>query len=592
MIYVPYDVPSENFQEGIHTDDYLAPYREKKLTYTLTTGGRTKESLNGMWQFGIDQYDTCLRAKWFEETTHDADGRPLPRDYDFDSWEMMSVPSCWNLHAERLFLYEGSIVYTRRFRYENHGEKRVFLQFGGAAYAAYVFVNGKYMGMHEGASTPFSVDVTDVLATDNRIIVVVNNERKRTNVPCENTDWFNYGGLYRDVDLVRLPETFIEDFTLSLAPDEAGIHVTVTLNDTTANGTATLDIEELRLRTQIPIDNGRGDLTINITPILWSPDIPRLYDIFIEYENDTVYDRVGFREIRSIGTEIHLNGAPILLKGICAHEDSVENGKSVNENEIRALFQTAKDMNCNYMRLAHYPHSEHAARIADEMGLLLWEEIPVYWAIEFANDEVYRNAENQLCELIKRDQNRASVIIWSVGNENVDNDSRLSFMSRLVTKAKALDPTRLVSAACLVNSEKLLIDDRLAAYLDIIGINEYYGWYEPDFSKLPRLFENSQPSKPVVICETGADARARHRGPKDELLTEDNQLYVYERQIAALRQIPYVKGLSPWIFFDFRCPRRLHPIQDYYNIKGLLSADKSYKKLAYYVLRDFYAEWR
>ncbi|MCL2717235.1 MAG: beta galactosidase jelly roll domain-containing protein [Lachnospiraceae bacterium] len=552
-----------NFLESIHNDDFTAPYQAKQLSGRLGDLNRPGESLNGVWHFGIDQYDNCLRAKFFEENTHDEEGRPYPLDYSFDTWETMQIPSCWNLHSERLFLYEGSMVFTRKFRYKNHGEKRVFLHFSGAAYVAYVFVNRQYMGKHEGASTPFEVEVTDVLQDENRIVVVVNNTRKRTNVPCENTDWFNYGGLYRDVEILRVPETFIRDFSLSLAPD-GSIQALITVDGSLKNGTATVH---------------------------WSPENPKLYDVVLEYGEDKVSDRIGFREIKVVGTEIYLNGKPILLKGICAHEDSVLNGKSVSEAEIRENYRIAKEMNCNYMRLAHYPHSVQAARIADEMGIMLWEEIPVYWAIEFENENVYNCAENQLKELITRDRNRASVIIWSVGNENVDSDARLKFMRRLAQTAKSFDPARLVSAACLYDGEALLINDRLSEYIDIIGINEYFGWYQPEFNNLIRLFDNSKPAKPVVICELGADARAFHHGSKDELMTEDNQLYVYQRQVEVLSKIPYVKGISPWILFDFRCPRRLHSLQNYYNLKGLLSADKKHKKLAFYVMQEFYARW-
>jgi beta-glucuronidase len=581
-----------NFLENIHDDDFSAPYRAKHLHGLMMNGNRPKESLNGEWQFGIDQYDNCLRAKFFAENTHDQDGRPYPLDYSFDSWETMTVPSCWNLHSERLFLYEGSLVYTRRFRYQNHDEGRVFLHFGGAAYVAYVFLNRQYLGKHEGASTPFAVEVTDVLQTENRIVVVVNNTRKRTNVPCENTDWFNYGGLYRDVEIIRTPETYIKDFAVSLAPDDRGsIIAAVTIDGPIKGGTAVLHINELGLHGEIPVADGRGEARFPLKPMLWSPENPQLYDITIEFEKDKISDRIGFREIKVVGTEIYLNGEPILLKGICAHEDSVQNGKSVTEAEIRENYRLAKEMNCNYMRLAHYPHSELAARIADEMGILLWEEIPVYWAIEFGNEAVYNCAENQLQELILRDRNRASVIIWSVGNENADTDDRLAFMSRLAQAAKKADPTRLVSAACLYDSEALIINDRLSEYIDVIGINEYFGWYQPVFANLIRLFENSKPTKPVIICETGADARARHHGTKDELMTEDNQLYVYQRQIEVLSQIPYVKGISPWILFDFRCPRRLHSLQNYYNLKGLLSADKGHKKLAFCALREFFGRW-
>jgi len=581
------------FLENIHLADYTAVYREKQITSEsmIADQFRKKESLNGDWQFCIDQYDTCLRAKWFEENYYDPDGRPFPLDFSFDTWENIKVPSCWNLHSDKLFLYEESIVYTRRFIYRNHGEDRVFIKFGGAAYEAYVSLNKQYIGMHEGASTPFFVEVTDMLEDENRILVVVNNTRKRTNVPCENTDWFNYGGLHRDVEILRLPETFIQDFTIKLSPDGKGIQATVKTNGSIKNAKAALSIGELGIDAEIPIKNGSGELTIKADPKLWSPENPKLYDVTVEFGGDRLEERIGFREIKVIGTDVYLNGEKILLKGVCAHEESVFNGRSVTEDEIREYFGLAKEMNCNYMRLAHYPHSGTAAKIADEVGMLLWEEIPVYWAIEFENKRTYASAENQLTELIKRDINRASVIIWSVGNENPDTDARLEFMKSLAITAKKLDPTRLTSAACLVDGIELKIADRLTDYIDIIGINEYYGWYEPDFSKLIKMFENSDPGKPVIISEFGADARVGFRGTKDELMTEDNQLYVYQRQIETFKQIPYIKGISPWIFFDFRCPRRAHTVQNYYNIKGLLSADKSYKKPSYYAMQEFYATW-
>jgi beta-glucuronidase len=285
-----------------------------------------------------------------------------------------------------------------------------------------------------------------------------------------------------------------------------------------------------------------------------------------------------------------LNGNKIILKGISIHEESVLNGKAITVDEIKENFNILKDLNCNYARLAHYPHTEKASRIADQIGLLLWEEIPVYWAIDFGNKLTYEDAQNQLIELIKRDQNRASVIIWSVGNENPDTDERLEFMKSLALKAKVTDPSRLVSAACLVDRINLVIIDRLAEYLDIIGVNEYYGWYEPDINDLKKLFNNSKPEKPVIISEFGADARAGARGSADDLWTEDKQLSVYNIQFSTFKEIPYIKGISPWILFDFRCPRRNNPFQQFYNRKGLLSEDKKIKKMAYYCLKDFYSK--
>lgn len=580
------------FLDNLHDNNYNQSYLNKPITQEtiLFDGGRDKESLNGEWNFGIDQYDTCIRAKWYEEKYCDPDGRQLPVDFNFDSWEKIPVPSCWNLQKERYFLYEGSAIYTRTFEYRNHGEKRVFLKFGAVNYEAKIFLNQNYLGIHRGGSTPFYVEITPDLLPTNRLLVVVNNTRSQTAVPADNTDWFNYGGIYRDVELIRLPESFIREFNISLIPGSGfqQIRIRLAIAGSDAEGEAQLGIPELNLKVMIPVHSGKAEMVLDAAPELWSPDNPRLYNVSLSYGEDRVTDRIGFREIKVAGTEIFVNGKPLLLKGICSHEESVARGKAVNETEIVENIKLAKELNCNYMRLAHYPHTARTAELADELGIMLWEEIPVYWAIDFNNPTTYADAENQLTELIKRDQNRASVIIWSVGNENADTDPRFKFMSSLAHKAKELDPTRMVSAACLVDGINLRIADRLAECLDIIGVNEYYGWYEPDFTKLIKIFENSKPTKPVIISEFGADGRSGARGTVDDLGTEDCQLAIYQKQLATIGKIPYVKGTSPWILYDFRCPRRLNELQNYYNIKGLLSADKSHRKLAFYAIRDFY----
>jgi Beta-galactosidase/beta-glucuronidase len=582
-----------NFQECIHQVDFTSIYQEKKLLSgdILNDYYREKESLNGEWNYGIDQYDNCLRSKWYEEKYVDEDGRPYPVDFSFDLWDKMYIPSCWNM-IDKLFYYEGSIVFTRKFRYINRGESHVFIKFGGVNYDAKVFINGQFMGMHRGGSTPFYVNATEALKEDNRILVVVNNRRERDRVPCENTDWFNYGGIYRDVELIRLSENYIKNVHVELVAGSAyeKVRVAVEVKGQQINGTANVYIEELGVKADILVSNGYGEIVFAAKPNLWSPEQPTLYDVLVTYEEDSLKERVGFREIEVKGKEIFLNGENIFLKGICAHEESLKNGKAVTEEEVRENYSIAKEMNCNYMRLAHYPHAEAAARIADEVGIMLWEEIPVYWAIAFDNEPTWLDAKNQLEELIIRDRNRASVIIWSVGNENADTDERLSFMSGLVAVARELDKSRLISAACLVDLVQLKIVDRLADHVDIIGLNEYYGWYEPDFARLIEIFENSNPQKPVVITEFGADAKSGARGSSDELHTEDGQLDIYRKQIEVFKQISWIRGISPWILFDFRCPRRLQVMQNYYNIKGLLSADKKHRKPAFFAMQEFYKD--
>lgn len=586
----------KKYMSDIHLEDYTLQYETgyANADTMIFDGGRKTESLNGEWHYGIDQYDTCLRKKWFKERYYDEQGYSLPIDYSFDEWPVMQIPACWNTVSRELFYYEGSMVFTRKFSFsENVDHEEVILKIGAANYLCRVFLNGEYIGLHRGGSAPAYWNVTNALQEENRILITVDNTRRTEQVPSDNIDWFNYGGIYRDIELIRLPKTYIKDFGIALVPDGTynRIRVDVKLSQPMTT-TALLTIEELGIQKEIAVAEGMGQELIVANPELWSPENPKLYEVEISCLNDRVSDKVGFREIKIENGEILLNGKAVFLRGINCHEDSVENGKALTDEERIENLRLAKDLGCNFMRVAHYPHHENMAKLADEMGVMLWEEIPMYWAIRFENEKTYEDAQNQLRELITRDRNRASVIIWSVGNENADTDERLEFMSNLAKCARAEDDTRLISAACLVDTEKNMIADRLIDYLDIIGINEYCGWYTPDFAQLPQLMDNSNPTKPVIITEFGADALHRYHGSIADKGTEECQAHVFEKQIETLRSIDYIKGMTPWILYDFRSPRRTSVIQNYYNRKGLLSEDKKHKKMAYGVLQKFYLEWK
>jgi beta-glucuronidase len=257
-----------------------------------------------------------------------------------------------------------------------------------------------------------------------------------------------------------------------------------------------------------------------------------------------------------------------------------------------------KELNGNFARLAHYPHNEAMVRVADELGVLLWGEVPVYWTIQWENAGTLASAQQQLAELIARDRNRASVALWSVANETPrDRDPaggpRLSFLRALIDTVRALDDTRLLTAALEHHYDgprTIVIDDPLGRYLDVLGNNEYLGWYDGRPEKADSVEWRSVFEKPLIMSEWGGGARQGLHGSADAVWTEEYLERVYRHQVAMLKRIPFLAGTSPWILKDFRSPRRPLPgVQDYFNRKGLLS-ERGERKLAFFVLQEYYAE--
>lgn len=235
-------------------------------------------------------------------------------------------------------------------------------------------------------------------------------------------------------------------------------------------------------------------------------------------------------------------------------------------------------------------------REAEKMGFLVWSEIPVYWAIDYTNPDTYANAEQQLVDMINRDKNRVGIGMWSVANETPITDERLIFLKSIIEKARALDPTRLISAALhKVSSEgnTITIEDPLGEYIDVIGINSYCGWYNNRENKdncRDWVWKN-QYEKPMIMSEMGGGALYGLHGQTNEIWTEEYQADVYDCNIDMIKNIDFLTGMSPWILMDFRSPRRsLERIQNDWNRKGLIS-DQGQKKQAFFVLRDFYQQW-
>jgi beta-glucuronidase len=558
-------------------------------------------SLNGAWHSIVDPYENGAIDYRGQPLLHDgyfANKKPASKsdriEYDFDASPTLAVPGDWNSQRRELFFYEGTVWYKTGFDLVPEEGRRLFAYFGAANYSASVYLNGTHVGSHSGGFTPFNVELTGLLREhDNFLVVKVDNQRRREGVPTSNTDWWNYGGLTRDVLLVEVPRTFVRDYSFELASDRRAIRGVVRLDGPAPVQSVHIRIPELRQELTLQTDAaGLGRFELDVTPELWSPAKPKLYDVEIEAGGEQIQDRIGFRTLTTRGSEILLNGEPLFLCGISLHEQAPEReGRAHGRDDAEKLLGWARELGANFVRLAHYPHNEHTTRLADELGLLLWSEIPVYWTIDWANAETLANAKQQLSEMISRDKNRASIIIWSVGNETPPSSARLEFMSELVRTARELDPTRLISAALEKREPEpdlALIDDPLGELLDVLGCNEYIGWYDGLPDKADRVRWRVGYDKPLVITEFGADALQGLHGDALTRWSEEYQASVYEHQLAMLERIPCLRGLTPWILTDFRSPRRPLPgVQDYWNRKGLIS-DRGLKKQAFFVLQNFY----
>ena len=560
-------------------------------------------SLDGDWHSIIDPYATGLydfhgrvrKDGYFKNQKQQPGGPPI--EYDFSKSPTLRVPGDWNTQRESLFFYEGPIWHQRDFQFRRTARHRVFFHVGAANYRSYVWINGQKACEHEGGFTPFDCEITNLLRDgDNFAVIAVDSARLTDGVPTLQTDWWNYGGITRDVALVEVPEAFIDDYALQLKRGtKTELEGWVHLEGAAPGAQVTVEIPEQHLtQTAVTGADGRARFTLRATNLqLWAPENPKLYRVDLRAGQDLLVYDIGFRTIETRGTQILLNGNPIFLRGICVHAEApYRTGRAYSDEDARTLLGWIKELGANYARFAHYPHDERMTRLADKMGILVWSEIPTYWAVQFENPAVLAKAQQQLHEMIRRDRNKASVILWSVANETPVNPTRTQFLETLVRNAHEDDPTRLVTAALLVRTEgmKKIVDDPLGAALDVIGMNEYIGWYEHKPEDADHTEWDIRYEKPAIMSEFGGDAKYGLHGGADVRWTEEYQQNIYQHQLVMLNNIRQLRGMSPWILMDFRSPRRPLPgIQDFFNRKGLIS-ERGQKKKAFYVLQNAYKQ--
>ena len=576
-------------------------------------------SLDGTWTYSIDPYRDGLAGfhggeagtghrRWDDvdvEAARAADPLAL-YEYDMDTAPSAELPASWLTHAPGMRHYQGLVWYQRRFDAAPQAGKRYFVRFGAANYAAEAWLNGQRIGRHEGGFTPFAFEVTGLLRENgNRLVVGVDSTHTDQTIPPPVTDWETYGGITRSVRLIAVPETYVDDAWVRLTDDD-WIAVDVAIDGPSAEGVRVeLTIAELAAHGfGVTDDHGRVQFRFLAPKDLrrWSPASPKLYDVTITAGPDVWRDRVGFRTLAVRGPQILLNGEPVFLRGISLHEEEIgaDPTRHVTPRAARDLLSRVKDgLHGNFVRLAHYPHDETMLRMADELGLVVWSEVPVYWRIAWDNPETLATARRMLAENILRDRNRASIALWSVGNETPVTDARNAFMARLVADVRALDPHRLVTAALLTERDEreghpvMVLADPLADEVDVLAVNTYNGWYGPDRNADLAGFEWRLPAdRPLILSEFGADAKLglHERGAEPHKFTEEYQADYYRATLAMAARIPTLAGLSPWILKDFRSPRRqLGGVQDGWNRKGLIS-ELGERKLAFEVLGNWYAE--
>ncbi len=562
---------------------------------------RDRISLNGDWHYIVDvqeegYYDYRMNPTPWGFFLNAKPQRPEDLiEYDFDKAATMQIPSDWNTKNDRLFFYEGTVWFKKSFNYTQKPGKRALLYFGAVNYEAIAYLNGKILGIHEGGFTAFNYDVTDLIKDgENVVIVKVDNKRKKENVPTQIFDWWNYGGITRDVFLVETDEVYIQNYNFDLDKSNKNqVFFSVNLNTKSAGKTVEISIPELKIRQSFTSNrNGVIEGAINVKNLtLWSPENPKLYNVELKLGASILKDQIGFRTIETQGKKILLNGKPIFLRGISIHEEKTNGGGRANSPEdAKKLLSMAKELGCNFVRLAHYPHNEYMVREAEKMGILVWSEIPVYWTIDWRNPGTLINAKRQLTDMILRDQNRANVIIWSIANETPHGNDREKFLAQLASHARSLDSTRLISMAMEVLSAANYhnkLQDNMNKYVDVISFNQYIGWYR-DVNDAPKMTWEIPYDKPVIVSEFGGGAKYGLHGAKNQRWTEEFQENLYIENVAMLDKIDGLAGTTPWILKDFRSPRRvLDGVQDYYNRKGLYS-DKGEKKKAFYVLQDWY----
>ncbi len=588
------------------------------MLYPIQNNVRNRLDLSGIWDFKIDPQAVGERNGWFNGLS---EARPI------------AVPGSWNEQYEDIFNYFDLAWYVKRTYIPSSWRgQRVFIRVGSACYYGTVYINGEKAGSHEGGHLPFAFEITNLIKWDeeNIIAISVENTLKPTRVPAGNMntalgpfasfprttyDFFPFAGIHRPVVLYSVPQTHIEDVTVvtGINGAEGRVKVTARLNEpVTASGAVTLSGSSKLVQAQVLFREGGVEAILTVPNArFWSPADPYLYELTIQTESDRYSLQVGIRTIEVQGKRILLNGQPVQLNGFGRHEDFIASGKGLNLPLMIKDYQLMRWTGANSYRTSHYPYSEEEMQLADREGFLIIDEIPAV-SLQFENEENVaerlRMCLQQIEELIARDKNHPSVVMWCVANEpmpaslnlgtlgvNNENDPTVArgkvFLDTLMRRARQLDPTRLVSLVTVMGGPTSWMEQG-----DVVCMNRYWGWYVlgGELDKALASLEQELDTvwemwhKPILMTEFGADTMAGMHGHPNVMWTEEYQADYMRGHLSLAARKEYIVGMQLWNFADFAAVQSIMRVGGL-NMKGVFTRTRT-PKMAAHVLREFWAK--
>jgi beta-glucuronidase len=574
------------------------------LLYPQQNLYRNLLDLSGLWSFQIDPDDIGEKQGW-------ALALPKPRS--------IAVPASWNEQFEDTRDYLGTAWYVTRVTVPPawRGQK-IYLRIGSATHAAKVWIDGRLVGTHDGGHLPFEFDVSALIAKDGPTTLAfeIENKPTPTRVPpaglgpelTANTfpdvtyDFFPYCGLNRPVLLYSVPDVHVADVTVvtSIAGSDGVIDVAVATSGTwNGRGNLRLETGAEPITAAVTFKDGKGRASLRVPKArFWSPEDPFLYPLAISLtDNGAARDsyslEVGIRTIEVRGDRLLLNGKPTTLKGFGRHEDFPVHGRGLDLPVLVRDHALLRWVGANSYRTSHYPYSEEAMQLADREGFLIIDETPAVGLFfdDGANGIGARLAacKQQISELIARDKNHPSVIMWSIANEPASRgavrdgkDSGLAFFTELAAHTRTLDPTRPIT---LVGEQRT--EASWLALSDVIAVNRYWGWYilpgqiDKAVAELARELDalHAATGKPVIITEFGADAIAGSHSEPPQMWTEEYQAAIIRAYLDLAAARPWIAGTHVWNFADFKTGQATHRAMSM-NFKGVFTRDRQPKMAA------------